>query len=228
MQIGKRIQKLVAPLLIVVLISACSTSDTLTPPADIGSNVESSRDLATSTPTQQATSADNQYPTAPVTTAEATQQPETGNSPLLGAPGGISAANRSIFQSPTGQAAATGGSIRFLPVIGAPVSAVAPLSQQLATSARTSGLILKGASDATADHMLKGYFSAFADGGNTTVVYVWDVLNASGVRLHRIQGQEKTSGAAADNWSAVPAQTMQKIAADTIAAYNAWRQNAGG
>ncbi len=237
MRIRIIIQKLIAPLLMAVFLSACSTTDTLTPPADLGSSTpapQSNQDFVVANQAQQPPPDENQFPVAPGANAQQAQVPvqqQQGlNSPMLGSPGGISATNRSIFQSPNGQqaTAAVSGSIRFLPVIGAPVSAVTPLSTQLAAAARGSGLTLKSASDTSADHMLKGYFSAFADGGQTTIVYVWDVLNPSGVRLHRIQGQEKVNGTAADNWSVVPAPTMQKIASDTIAAYINWRQNAGG
>ncbi len=124
--------------------------------------------------------------------------------------------------------AATSGTIRFLPIIGAPVEAVTPLSKQLGAEARSHGLTIKSASDPSSRHILKGYFSAFKDGNKTTVVYVWDVLDNSGNRLHRIQGQDAVDGAAADLWSAVPAQTMQGIATKTINAYLGWRDGNAG
>ncbi|MCO6185470.1 hypothetical protein [Rhizobium sp. L1K21] len=224
------IQKLIAPLLIAAMATACSTSETLTPPADIGSSSapDTAQQFPASQPMQQTSMDESQFPAAPEQQEQPIDQQPQNTSPVLGTPGGISATNRSIFQAPAGQAATVSGSIRFLPVIGAPIEAVTPLSQQLGTAARARGLTLKSSSDNSADHMLKGYFSAFADGGMTTIVYVWDILDGAGTRLHRIQGQEKVSGTSADNWSIVPATTMQKIANETISAYIAWRQNAGG
>ncbi|MCG5479624.1 hypothetical protein [Sinorhizobium alkalisoli] len=128
--------------------------------------------------------------------------------------------------SPT--AGSSAGSIRFLPIIGAPVQAVTPLSRQLGASARAEGLAIKSSGDATSDHILKGYFSALQDGGKTTVVYVWDVLDGSGNRLHRIQGQDTVAGSAAEPWSAVPPETMQAIAERTISAYLEWRRSRAG
>ncbi len=123
---------------------------------------------------------------------------------------------------------ATAGTIRFLPIIGAPVEAVTPLSKQLGNEARSHGLTIKAASDTSSQHILKGYFSALNDGGKTTVVYVWDVLDGTGSRLHRIQGQDTVDATAADLWSVVPPQTMQAIATKTIAEYLDWRaKNAG-
>jgi hypothetical protein len=119
------------------------------------------------------------------------------------------------------------GSIRFLPIIGAPVQAVTPLSKELGASARANGLTIKGSSDQTAEHVLKGYLSAFADGQKTTVIYVWDVLDNAGARLHRIQGQETVPGKAADAWTSVPPELMQQIGNATIAEYMKWRQTQG-
>ncbi|WP_034851514.1 hypothetical protein [Sinorhizobium sojae] len=127
-----------------------------------------------------------------------------------------------------GAAASGSGGIRFLPIIGAPVQAVTPLSRQLGATARAEGLAIKSSSDTTSDHILKGYFSALNDGGKTTVVYVWDILDGSGNRLHRIQGQDTVAASAAEPWSAVPPETMQAIADKTIGAYLEWRRSRAG
>lgn len=120
------------------------------------------------------------------------------------------------------------GSIRFLPIIGAPVQAVTPLSRQLGAEARARGLVIKGSNDPATEHILKGYFSAFGDEGKVNVVYVWDILDASGARLHRIQGQESVASRASDPWAGVPTSLMQQIASKTVADYVAWKRATGG
>lgn len=116
------------------------------------------------------------------------------------------------------------GRIRFMPVIGAPVNAVTPLSRQLAAEASNRGLAIESASNTGGDHVLKGYFSAETFDGRTTVFYVWDILDPSGARLHRIQGQEAFAAAGGDDpWASVPAQVMERIAARSIGDYAAWR-----
>ncbi|MCD2173708.1 hypothetical protein [Rhizobium sp. C4] len=179
------------------------------------------------------------------TTAGDDQQPkpqQTGpRSPMLGTPGGVSATQKSIYQAsgqpqapgvlgtlPAGEGSVAGGSIRFLPIIGAPISAVTPLSRELATNASARGLSIKPSSDNSTEHMLKGYFSAFDDGAGTTITYVWDVLDASGARLTRLQGQEKLAGKSADPWANVPPNVMSKIASDTINQYIAWKSSRRG
>lgn len=141
--------------------------------------------------------------------ATAPQTPGTAQSPV-----------QSQASLPAGQVR---GQIRFMPVIGAPVNAVTPLSRQLAVEARNRGLAILSASAPGGDHVLKGYFSADNFEGQTTVFYVWDILDPAGTRLTRIQGQETFPGGAGDPWASVPADVMERIATRSLADYVAWR-----
>ncbi|AYG66845.1 MULTISPECIES: hypothetical protein [unclassified Rhizobium] len=125
-------------------------------------------------------------------------------------------------------AAAGGNSIRFLPIIGAPVEAVTPLSRQLGADARSLGLTIKSSADSSAAYILKGYLSAFEDGPQISVTYVWDVLDSNGNRVHRIQGSESAPLKRGDPWSAVPPSVMQKIATKTMSDFNSWHDSSGG
>jgi hypothetical protein len=140
--------------------------------------------------------------------------------PAPQAPGAPPAAAQGQAVLPAGQLR---GQIRFMPVIGAPVNAVTPLSRQLAVEARNRGLAILSASDPGGDHVLKGYFSADNFDGQTTVFYVWDILDSAGTRLTRIQGQEAFPGTSGDPWASVPANVMERIATRTLADYVAWR-----
>jgi hypothetical protein len=125
-------------------------------------------------------------------------------------------------------AASDRNSVRFLPIIGAPVQAVTPLSRQLGAEARALGLTIKSSSDSRASYILKGYLSAFEDGPQISVTYVWDVLDNSGARLHRIQGSESAPLKRGDPWAAIPPSVMQKIATETMSEFNSWRDSRGG
>lgn len=146
-----------------------------------------------------------------------TPNPATGPQ----APGTAPAAAQGQASLPAGQMR---GQIRFMPVIGAPVNAVTPLSRQLAVEARNRGLAILSASDPGGDHVLKGYFSADNFDGQTTVFYVWDILDSAGNRLTRIQGQEAFPGGSGDPWASVSAEVMERIATRTLADYAAWRR----
>lgn len=235
------------------LLAGCTTSDTLTPPAAIGDGGQQAAGTAADgspqaldSPGQTSLAAEEDrntaaqetpFPQNATTAQNGIQQPQppTGpRSPMLGSPGGVSATQKSIYQASNEPAPAApgvlagGGSIRFLPIIGAPIAAVTPLSRELANSAAARGLAIKPSSDTSTDNMLKGYFSAFDDGGGTTIVYVWDVLDGSGSRLTRIQGQEKLPGKSSDPWANVQPDTMRKIADDTISKYIAWKSASRG
>lgn len=110
--------------------------------------------------------------------------------------------------------------LQIAPIVGASVEAATPLTAELQTRARQRGITLAGSADQTATHVLKGYFSAISEGKDTTVIYVWDVYDPSGNRLHRINGQMKapsaSSGGGADSWKGVSPATMQAIADQTI------------
>lgn len=114
------------------------------------------------------------------------------------------------------------GNLHIAPIVGAPVSVVTPLTHRMSDDARAKGIKLAGSNDPSAAYVMKGYFSALSEDNQTTVLYVWDVLDASGNRLHRIQGQEKVPGASEDSWSVVKPAAMQAIADRTMQEYSSW------
>ncbi|MER8412177.1 MULTISPECIES: hypothetical protein [unclassified Mesorhizobium] len=118
--------------------------------------------------------------------------------------------------------------LQIAPIVGASVEAATPLTAELQTRARQRGITLAGSADQTVTHVLKGYFSTMSEGADITVIYVWDVYDPAGNRLHRINGQQKApsvnSGASAggDSWKGVSPATMQTIADQTIDQFAAW------
>ncbi|MGX5849707.1 hypothetical protein ACWGTO_21775 [Mesorhizobium sp. PL10] len=113
--------------------------------------------------------------------------------------------------------------LQIAPIVGASVEAATPLTAELQTRARQRGITLAGSSDQAATHVLKGYFSTMTEGKDTTVIYVWDVYDPAGNRLHRINGQQKAASVnAAEGWPAVAPATMQAIADQTIDQFAAW------
>lgn len=128
--------------------------------------------------------------------------------------------------TPPGAGAAvvvTDARIQFAPVVGAPAEASTPLAGRLSQRAGARGISLVAAGDGAATHVVKGYFSAISEGGRTTVIYVWDVTDPAGTRVHRIQGQTTAPGSSGgDGWEAVPAATMEAIADETVDRLASW------
>ncbi len=234
--------------LLALVLASCNTTDALTPQASVGESstpiTQADADRMAGAPLRQA---DARSPSpaqaggGPQNTLEAQARAlEAGNavSPASsGAPpqwDGQEAAIAPTLSPASGQAAlpssgqppdTSTGTLRFLPIIGAPVQAVTPLSRQLGAQARARGLTIRPSGDTSTENILKGYFSAFEDGNKVTIIYVWDILDRSGNRLHRMQGQENLPSRGSDPWAAVPASTMEAIADKTIAEYVGWLQS---
>ena len=118
--------------------------------------------------------------------------------------------------------------LRFDPIVGASVDAATPLTERLATRAKARGISLAGSTDPSTTHVLKGYFSTITEGKETTVIYVWDVYDPAGNRLHRINGQQKAPSNGGEGWSSVSPAMMQKIADLTIDQLAAWLASSTG
>jgi hypothetical protein len=244
------IGKLLSACIVALTVSGCNTSEALTPRAEIGGGSRASTPVTQADTERMARSPrpetysnqtyrNDTYQPRPQNTLEAQAQAmQSGNqtSPASSGPppdwqGQSQAEAQSTAAAPQQEAslpAAAGNTIRFLPIIGAPVQAVTPLSRRLGAEARAAGLTIRPSSDTGTEQILKGYFSAFSDGEKITIVYVWDVLDNTGSRLHRMQGQENVPGSGQDPWASVPSSTMELIAAKTIQDYMSWRQSHGG
>jgi len=212
---------------LLLIIGGCNTSDTL--------DTSYLQDIPSAAPSQT-TPANAAFPDPPAPAAQTTQSVNQPVGQPAAAQGQVASSSLASPPTPAPGSTTTASlqpqgiqtSISFTPVIGAPVEAVQPLSRQLGTEARARGIVILQSGDAQSTHILKGYFSAFSEGNSTTVGYVWDVLDTSGTRLHRIRGQETATGTAQDPWDVVQEETMEAIAARTIADYVAWRSSAGG
>lgn len=233
--------------ILALLLCACNTSDALTPKVDVGGGLHPSSPVTQAEAQRLAGSPEPQiqqqrsfppapsYPSGPQNSQQAQSRAMSegagsvaaGNvqtAPLAAPSNPANAPSVASIQQPA--PVSEGEAIRFLPIIGAPVQAVTPLSKELGTSARAAGLTIKASGDASAAHILKGYLSAFEDEGKITVVYVWDVLDGAGARLNRIQGQLSTpSRGGADPWASVPPELMQSMGQMTIKSYLEWRNS---
>jgi hypothetical protein len=155
--------------------------------------------------------------------------------PMSAAPGAApatpaSAATPAPPTNPAQAAAALSKTrLQIAPIVGASVEAATPLTAELQTRAKQRGITLAGSADQAATHVLKGYFSTMTEGKDTTVIYVWDIYDPAGNRLHRINGQQKAASVnAAEGWPAVAPATMQAIADQTIDQFAAWLGGSAG
>ena len=116
----------------------------------------------------------------------------------------------------------TSKAMTFLPFEGVPQAKTASLTRLLNTSAQANGLTILPATRTGAKYKVKGYFSALNDGNGTLLVYVWDVVDGTGKRLHRINGRERTGTSRTDPWQAITDTEIQRVASDTTARLKTW------
>lgn len=101
----------------------------------------------------------------------------------------------------------------FASAVGTSAEALSPLQDALNKRARERGVAIE--TEADANLVVNGYFSTVAEERQTLVIYVWDISDKSGNRLHRIQGQERVGGAG-QGWEAVDSETVATIGRRTV------------
>ncbi|MDX8438773.1 hypothetical protein [Mesorhizobium australafricanum] len=198
----RRSQVTTVSLLAVLALGACTNAKDVLEPSAITPPASSAQSL----PATQGTST---AAASPTTTA-----PAPSTAPATAAASATPATQTAVLARTRLQVA---------PIVGASVDAAAPLTAELQTRAKQRGLTLVGSTDQTATHVLKGYFSTMSEGKDTTVIYVWDIYDPSGNRLHRINGQQKAAAVGSGaGWPTVAPATMQAIADQTIDQFAAW------
>ena len=126
--------------------------------------------------------------------------------------------------APTQNASLSGpvSPVSFLPVTGAPQSAVSSLAVAMRKAAKRETIQVVVSVEQGARYQVKGYFSALNDGTGTILVYVWDVLDQNGTRVHRISGQERGQASPGDPWSGIGPGLLERIADVTMNSLRTW------
>ncbi|TYR30447.1 hypothetical protein FY036_17155 [Mesorhizobium microcysteis] len=161
-------------------------------------------------------------PSALVSTDTPTPPPQTQTQLPIEQPAAQPPAATASQPPATVAAINTDARVQFAPVVGASGEASTPLAARLSTRASARGITLVGAGESSATHVMKGYFSAFSDDGQTTVIYVWDVMDPAGTRVHRIQGQASAPSRGGEGWPSVDPSTMETIADRTVDDLATW------
>jgi hypothetical protein len=170
--------------------------------------------------TQTTTNVDTALTPQPQAAAPTAQAP---SATALASEGTQTSAAQTVTQAQTETASLdTSNAMTFLPVEGAPQTAITNLSKSLRTSASSKGLKVLSPTQAGSRYKVKGYFSALDDGSGTLLVYVWDVLDQSGKRVHRINGQERANSASGDPWRAITDEELSRVADRTTTSLKAW------
>jgi len=213
--------KMIASMLALVVLAACTSTSVdqgLTPQTTNAQTV-TTQDTALVTQSDVQTANINQQTDPNALAAQTTPTPTqnvTENQLQQPAATQTPTATQEIASLDTSRA------MTFLPFEGAPQSKTASLTRFLNTSAQSNGLAILPATRAGAKYRVKGYFSALNDGNGTLLVYVWDVVDGTGKRLHRINGRERTGTTKTDPWQAITDAEIERVARDTTARLKTW------
>jgi hypothetical protein len=123
-----------------------------------------------------------------------------------------------------GPAPIRGPAVKFAitTVTGIPGADQIELDAALKKFAATRNITLVDYGDSTATYRVQGYISAIGDVNRVLLVYVWDVYDAAGNRIHRFSGQEPTTTGGVDPWTAVALPLIDTAARETIDALADW------
>lgn len=111
----------------------------------------------------------------------------------------------------------------FAPIEGVPVPILQAMSNALNQEAGQKRVNVVPATDPSAVYTVRGYLSAVAEGQNAKLVYVWDVVDRQGARLHRVTGQE-IGGAFrnGDPWTGIGMANINDAARKTMDSLANW------
>jgi hypothetical protein len=141
--------------------------------------------------------------------------PKAGSGPPMISPLGAFAMRSAPV---TGEAAR----FSFAAVSGAPTDVLRDMSGAMNRESSARKLVVVPAGDPTATYVVKGYLSAVGDAGGTSLVFVWDVFDQRGVRLHRVSGQVAGGRASTDPWTGIKDNTIDAAARRTVDSLAHW------
>jgi len=111
----------------------------------------------------------------------------------------------------------------FAPIEDVPVPILQAMSTSLNQESVSRRVNVVPSSDPSAVYIVRGYLSAVAEGSNAKLVYVWDVVDRQGARLHRVTGQEVGGVFRNDDpWTGIGATNINDAARKTMDSLAAW------
>ena len=112
--------------------------------------------------------------------------------------------------------------VQILPFTGLPVTIADGIYQRFRTLAREADIDLVHRLEEPAHYRVQGHFVALGNESSVTVVFTYEIFDASGRRLHRIVGQEVAKRSDADPWSGVDSDAEARLAVRAARAIKAW------
>lgn len=112
--------------------------------------------------------------------------------------------------------------VQFLPFTGLPVNTADSIYRRIRFAAPSSGIELVHRLEEPATYRVRGHFVALGNETSTTVIFTWDIYDASGTNVQRIVGQEVAGSGTGDAWAGVDGDAQQRLAMRAVRAISAW------
>ncbi len=113
-------------------------------------------------------------------------------------------------------------SVQMLPYTGVPVTTADGIYHRFRDRAKAMGIEIVHRLDEPATYRVQGHFVALGHETATTVIYTYEIFDASGTRVHRIVGQEVAKNSDGDPWSRVDTDVEERLAVSAARAIKAW------
>lgn len=134
----------------------------------------------------------------------------------------------SIFNGSTTGGREGPAPVSFAPIIGPPPAVSQQISGQVAAAAQQKNIPVVSDS-AAADFTVRGYLDASPDRQGNKLAFIWDVLDKSGNRVHRIIGEEVVPAKpGSDPWKSLDKASIDKVAVRTATDLAAWLPTKAG
>ncbi|MCF3931865.1 hypothetical protein L1787_00375 [Acuticoccus sp. M5D2P5] len=110
----------------------------------------------------------------------------------------------------------------FEPFPGIPGNVGDDLLRRIWLHAEREGIQVVKRPGGPARFHVQGTLTAVSNDTNSLVIYVFDIKDVTGRRLHRISGRQRSNDSQGDPWSSIESGDLDLIAVRLTALINAW------
>jgi predicted small secreted protein len=117
--------------------------------------------------------------------------------------------------------------VSFLPFIGVPVNTADNIYKFIREHAAGENVQLALRLDEPATYRVKTYINAVGGSTTMTFVFIVEIYDVAGARVHRFVGQETGPGASGDPWMGIDGDTMKRIGSRILNGVQSWLTRGG-
>jgi hypothetical protein len=117
--------------------------------------------------------------------------------------------------------------VSFLPFSGVPTNTADTIYKAIRSHASDEGVKLALRLDEPATYRVKTYINAVGNSSSATYVFIVEIYDAGGARVHRFVGQEYGPAPSGDPWNGIDTDTMHHLGDRILQGVKAWLTRSG-